>query len=376
LKRVKRYQIVALLAVAAAAPAVVAAIQPTLQGAWPGELPLLQATHQGNAQAETNPGAMSYANHCAMCHGDHRQGNPAASIPSLINVGQKLTAAQVAQIVHNGRGRMPPFGSLPDQEVQAIAAWLTKAQTSTTASPVAAAAAAASSAQPEQSAAAQAGGALFQQNCAFCHGRDAEGGEEGPDLTRSKLVLTDASGEKISTVIHEGRAGTRMPAFNLSAAETQDIIAFLHARILAAASQQGKRRGVDVSDLQTGNVDEGKAYFNGVGGCSKCHSPTGDLAGVASRYEGLQLEERMLYPRNAKSTVTVTLASGEKVTGTLAYQDEFTIGLVDKSGQYHSWDTSRIHYSVDSPVDAHVELFSKYTDADIHNLMAYIQTLH
>jgi hypothetical protein len=27
-------------------------------------------------------------------------------------------------------------------------------------------------------------------------------------------------------------------------------------------------------------------------------------------------------------------------------------------------------------VEAHVELFSKYTDADIHNLMAYLQTLH
>ena len=51
------------------------------------------------------------------------------------------------------------------------------------------------------------------------------------------------------------------------------------------------------------------------GGCVKCHSPSGDLAGVATRYEGLQLEERMLYPRDAKSTVTVTLPSGEKFPG-------------------------------------------------------------
>jgi hypothetical protein len=42
---------------------------------------------------------------------------------------------------------------------------------------------------------------------------------------------------------------------------------------------------------------------------------------------------------------------------------------------YHSWPVKRIHFIVDSPVDAHVELFSKYTDDDIHNLMAYIQTL-
>ena len=54
--------------------------------------------------------------------------------------------------------------------------------------------------------------------------------------------------------------------------------------------------------------------------------PTGDLAGIASRYEGLQLEEQMLYPRDVKSQVTVTLPSGQKLTGTLAYLDEFTVG--------------------------------------------------
>jgi hypothetical protein len=42
---------------------------------------------------------------------------------------------------------------------------------------------------------------------------------------------------------------------------------------------------------------------------------------------------------------------------------------------YHSWPVRRIHFIVDSLVDAHVDLFSKYRDDDIHNLMAYIQTL-
>jgi cytochrome c oxidase cbb3-type subunit 3 len=34
-----------------------------------------------------------------------------------------------------------------------------------------------------------------------------------------------------------------------------------------------------------------------------------------------------------------------------------------------------VKYAVDAPVEAHVELFPKYTDDDIHNLMAYLQTL-
>jgi cytochrome c oxidase cbb3-type subunit III len=222
---------------------------------------------------------------------------------------------------------------------------------------------------------AKAGGELFDQNCSFCHGRDAMGGETGPDLTRSKLVLTDVGGDKISEVIRDGRPQKNMPSFTFSSNELLSLVAFIHAQATKAASLNGKRRGVDVSDLQTGNVDLGKQYFNGAGGCAKCHSPTGDLAGIATRYQGLQLEERMLYPRDAKSHVTVTLPSGEKITGILEYQDEFVIGLRDESKTYHSWSTANVKYVVDSPLNAHVDLFSKYTDDDIHNLMAYLQTL-
>ncbi len=64
--------------------------------------------------------------------------------------------------------------------------------------------------------AAAAGGSLFQQNCAFCHGRDAGGGETGPDLTRSKLVTADVGGDKISEVVLHGRPDKGMPAFSFS----------------------------------------------------------------------------------------------------------------------------------------------------------------
>ena len=219
------------------------------------------------------------------------------------------------------------------------------------------------------------GGAVFRQNCAFCHGRDAEGGETGPDLTRSKLVAQDVAGDKIAAVIRQGRPDKGMPPFTFSAAEVTELVAFIHEQRAQATLHNGSRRGVEAADLQTGNAAAGKQYFKGAGGCASCHSPTGDLAGIASRYEGLALEERMLYPRNAKSTVTVTLSPVQTMTGTLAYLDEFTVGLRDADGTYHSWPVGSVRYSVSSPADAHIALFSKYTDADIHNLMAYIQTL-
>ena len=222
---------------------------------------------------------------------------------------------------------------------------------------------------------ASPGGSTYQQNCAFCHGRDAGGGESGPDLTRSKLVAQDVGGDKIAPVVSNGRPDNKMPKFNFSDAEMADLVKFIHAQAKLAASRPGGRRGVDVADLQTGNVAAGKQYFEGAGRCSTCHSPTGDLAGIASRYQGLQLEEQMLYPRDARDTIIVTLPSGETVKGRLEYQDEFTVGLRDSTGTYRSWPVSNIKYTIDSPVSAHVDQFPKYTDDDIHNLMAYIQTL-
>jgi cytochrome c oxidase cbb3-type subunit III len=231
-------------------------------------------------------------------------------------------------------------------------------------------------AQPYPPALVESGGLLFRQDCSFCHGRDAGGGESGPDLTRSKLVTEDRDGDKIGPVVRNGRLEKGMPRFEVSDQEIAGLVAFIHTQQIEAAKKKGRRSGVDVADLQTGNAEAGKQFFNGAGGCSTCHSPTGDLARIASRYEGLKLEEQMLYPKQAKSKVTVTLSSGQSITGTLEYLDEFTVGLIDSTGVYRSWKSSDVEYKVDAPVNAHVELFGKYTDDDIHNLMAYLQTLH
>jgi len=221
----------------------------------------------------------------------------------------------------------------------------------------------------------QSGSDLFRQDCSFCHGRDAGGGESGPDLTRSKLVTEDVDGDKIVAVVRNGRPQKGMPRFDRSDQQIASLVAFIHTQQNNALNRKGGRKGVDVADLQTGDAKAGKQYFDDAGGCAACHSPTGDLAGIASRYKGLELEEQMLYPKHAKSRVTVTLASGQMITGTLAYFDEFTVGLTDPTGSYRSWRTVDVQYKIDAPVNAHVELFGKYTDADIHNLMAYLQTL-
>ncbi len=239
------------------------------------------------------------------------------------------------------------------------------------------------------SAAVTSGQTIFAAQCAFCHGRDATGGASGPDLTDSALVGKDVNGDLIGPVLHGGRPEKGMPPFALSDADLKAVVAYIHDRKKTVDENPGRRRKVSVEDISTGNADAGKRYFEGAGGCTTCHSASKDLLGVASRYRGLALMQRMLYPtpQNAVSPgegekptpnpvkVTVTPPSGQAVTGTLVHQDEFLIALTDGSGFYHSWPAAGVKIALDNPLKAHVDQLAKYTDDDIHNLIAYLQTL-
>ena len=159
----------------------------------------------------------------------------------------------------------------------------------------------------------QAGQRIFSAQCGFCHGRDAMGGESGPDLTRAAIVAEDVRGDKLGPLLRAGRVDKGMPAFALSASDLGAVVAFVHDQKTKAESLTGGRRTVDLADLQTGDPEAGRRYF--AAPCASCHSPTGDLAGVATRLRGLPLLQRMLYPApgrdGSKATVTVTLASGQ-----------------------------------------------------------------
>jgi cytochrome c oxidase cbb3-type subunit 3 len=228
---------------------------------------------------------------------------------------------------------------------------------------------------PEQIA---TGRTLFSGQCGFCHGRDAQGGESGPDLTRSTLVSEDVRGDRIGPVVKTGRTDKGMPAFPLNDTDLGAIVAFIHDQQAHASTQLGGRRSVDVADLESGNVDAGKRYFDSA--CASCHSATGDLKGIATKFQGLALFQRMLNPRTSggrvsPAKVTVTPPNGPAVTGNLEYRDEFTIALTDDKGWYHSWPIRQVKMTISDPVTAHVDQLAKYTDADMHDVLAYLQTL-
>ena len=233
---------------------------------------------------------------------------------------------------------------------------------------------------PEQ---VRAGETRYIGQCGACHGRDAGGTERGPDLIRSSVVAQDVRGDKLGPLIREGRPDKGMPGSNLSDADIAAIVAFIHDAKTKAETLGGGRRSVAVEDLQTGNAEAGRQYFNDAGGCAKCHSLSGDFAKVGARYQGLALLQRLLYPGSgreagpppARANATVTTRDGQVVTGKVMSLDEFTIVITDANGWSRSWPIKQVRVAIDNPLQAHVDQLSKYTDKDMHDVFAYLQSL-
>ena len=240
---------------------------------------------------------------------------------------------------------------------------------------------------PPNAEAVKRGQALFVPNCGFCHGTNATGGASGPNLVRSTVVLHDqGTGNEVGPVVHNGRPGKGMPAFsNLTDDQVHDIAQFLLGRTQAAAN----RMEYTIQNIVTGDAKAGQAYFNAH--CAECHSPTQDLAHIGKKYEPVELQGRFLYPQTsnpfgagappdprAQKRVTVTLPTGESYSGVLMRIDDFSVGLKTDSGVYRSWvydDVPGIKVEVHDPLAPHQALLHQYTDADMHNILAYLETL-
>jgi len=214
----------------------------------------------------------------------------------------------------------------------------------------------------------------FQQSCGFCHGPDATGAR-APDLVRSPLVAHDVKGDKIGEVIRAGRPEKGMPAMPLTDAQIQDIAAYLHARAAEALNSGDVPAKYPLEKLLTGNALAGKTFFEGAGGCKNCHSATGDFATIASKYPPVELQSRMLYPGGKHTIAVVTLFSGEQIKGPLVHADDFVVSLRDGSGWYHSFSRDAVKLELQDSLAAHRDLLGKLSQADIHNLFAYLQTL-
>ena len=235
-------------------------------------------------------------------------------------------------------------------------------------------------------AAVERGRALLGQECGFCHGANARGASSGPDLTRSALVQEDEGGKQLGEFLKVGRPDRGMPKFDFSASQHADLATFLHNEIYLASN----RRLYKILDVLVGNPKAGEAYFAGAGRCSSCHSATGDLRGIGAKYDPVALQGRMIYPRRGgvpgspayedKNAVkaTIALPSGGTATGAIVRLSDFEVTIFDAlTRQQRTWlragDTPKV--VVSDPLQAHLDQMLKWTDADMHDVTAYLASL-
>jgi mono/diheme cytochrome c family protein len=228
---------------------------------------------------------------------------------------------------------------------------------------------------------------LWSSDCALCHGKDARGTAKGPNLVRSLLVLSDRYGSKIGPYLRTQHP--KLPSGK--ALEPTDTQVLLFAHLLRSRLNDTLRGAPDFKpgNILVGDPNAGAKYFNGDGGCTKCHSATGDLAGIASRItDPVNLQQRFLFPANGAGgrrggsgtrpvvRVTVTPASGQPVAGELVQMDDFNVTLRGEDGQPHTFRRGPgVQVIKDDPYAAHIALLDQITDTAIHDLVAYLWTL-
>jgi len=235
-------------------------------------------------------------------------------------------------------------------------------------------------------AAAERGKQVWIAECVTCHGAQARGTDNGPNLLRSIVMLRDRYGSEIGPFLKKGHPmQSGKPASGLTDAQITDIAHFLRKQLTDTL------RGspvFNVQDIRTGDAKAGAEYFNGAGKCNSCHSPTGDLAGLKSKYETVDIQQRMLFPGGGRGgrrgapppasavRVTVTPQGAAPVSGILLYMDDFVVSLQDSTGTFHSIKrVPSLKIEKTDPLEAHHALLETITDKNIHDLVAYLESL-
>jgi cytochrome c oxidase cbb3-type subunit 3 len=228
------------------------------------------------------------------------------------------------------------------------------------------------------------GKTLYGINCQGCHGQDLRGGDlGGPNLLRSQVALSDQDGERIVPIIQGARQSMGMPRIALSIDDSKTVAAYVRSVIATIGVAGVPPESQKPLSIVAGDAAAGEAYFNLK--CKSCHSPQGDLQGIASRVntpkalQNLWVAGTMRGAGNkaAVATVTVTLVSGTVVEGQLVHIDDFLVTLKLPDGTSRSFrrngDLPKV--LVRDPLQAHKDLLPVYTDKDIHDVTAYLVTL-
>jgi cytochrome c oxidase cbb3-type subunit III len=236
---------------------------------------------------------------------------------------------------------------------------------------------------------ADKGRTIWASECVTCHGANARGADGGPNLVRSAMVLHDRYGSGLGPFLKEGHPmQSGKASASLTDAQIVQLSHFLRQRLTDTL------RGsplFDVKNVLTGDPKAGAAYFSGEGKCATCHSATGDMATIGTRLTPVNIQQRFIFPfggggrgRGAAPaaaprtaiTVVVTPPGGPAVTGTRLEEDDFFVTLREASGTVRTIKrTAGTTVTTTNPLQFHIDLLERVTDKQMHDVVAYLETL-
>ena len=215
---------------------------------------------------------------------------------------------------------------------------------------------------------------LFRQQCGRCHGRNATGGELGPDLTSGlSNASTDAG---IFKIVREGLPNTQMIGISRSATDQSVWMVVSYLNSLN-----------DTADVELpGSVTAGMQLFNGKGNCASCHMVSGEggrrgpeLTRVGNRREPDELVSALMTPDEDVSprwwTVRVTREDGSIVEGLRMNEDTFSLRLMDEEERLWAFSKGRIrsYERIETSIMPSVE--GTLTASEVDDLVAYLFSL-
>mgnify|MGYP002640539047 CR=1 FL=1 len=238
-------------------------------------------------------------------------------------------------------------------------------------------------------AAADRGRSVWAAECINCHGTYGRGGDDGDGVSvvRSEMMARDRYGNLLGAFFKAGHSTqSGKPSSSFTEEQVADVAHFIHQRIFETLRSSPT---FDVQDVLTGNPAAGRAFFNGAGQCTQCHNVEDDLAGIGGRMEPVALQQRFLFPASRgrrgfsftgpsgpKTMVIVTQPTGESVAGELERIDNFYVSMRDDNGEYRTFKRSKgVTVIQDNPYQAHIDQLDTISDTQIHDVVAYMETL-
>lgn len=187
-----------------------------------------------------------------------------------------------------------------------------------------------------------AGRKSYEAHCAMCHGLDGRGGEHAPGIANSRPVR-EGSAKALSEIIEGGIPKAGMPSFRyLPGGEIGALVKYLRSM-----------KGVATNATVKGDPERGERLFFGKAQCADCHMVAGkggfiasDLSDFAIAHSPEKIREAIVRPNEAvppgQQVISVETAAGERLSGLVRNEDNFSMQLQGIDGRFHLLMKSQI----------------------------------